>query len=293
MDRISKLTTHLTSAVMQDPGKDAIALTAKDLFSLRGKVALVSGGSKGIGLMMAKGLVSNGAKVYICARKADVCEAAVKELNTLATASNSGGAAVSLPGDLSSIEGVTKVASSLQEKEPKLHILVNNAGATWGATLEEYPDKAWEKIMNLNVRHLFNLTQKCLPMLKAAGVQGDPARVVNISSTDGVRATQTAGPTAAFAYTTSKGAVEHLSKALCRALAEFQITVNSIAPGLFPSNMTKFVFESGSESIGDGNPLGRVGRTADVAGTIVYLCSPAGSWTNGATIVLDGGQHLF
>mmetsp|Transcript_2166 Transcript_2166/g.2488 ORF Transcript_2166/g.2488 Transcript_2166/m.2488 type:complete len:264 (+) Transcript_2166:29-820(+) len=262
--------------------------------SMKGKICLVTGGSKGIGRMIASGFVSNGAKVYICSRKGKLCEEVSAELNQK-YGEIAGGSAHSLPGDLSSIEGVVKVVEDLKQKEDKLHVLVNNAGATWGGTLEEFPDAAWEKVMNLNVRHVFNLTQKCIPLLAKAAVLGDPARVVNISSADGVRATQSFGPNAAFSYTTSKGAVIHLSKTLTRALAEYNISVNVIAPGVFPSQMTKYLIadDSGKEMMSSSNPLKRVGRTADMAATALYLCSKGGAWTNGAVITVDGGAHLF
>lgn len=163
-----------------------------------------------------------------------------------------------------------------------------------GAPFEEYPDTAWQKVMDLNVRGIFNLTKLLLEPLtnggKAGGV-GDPARVVNISSVDGVRASQTFGPTAAFAYTVSKGAVNHLTHALCRALSQYNISVNAIAPGMVPSNMTKFVLSSdvGNDMMSKANPLKRVGRTADMAGAALFLTSPAGAWVNGVIIPVDGG----
>jgi len=286
------LTVQHTSNVMEDSQRDVVGLNAADLFSVEGKVALVTGGSKGIGRMIAAGLVANGAKVYICSRKRELCQRVARELSA---SYPKRGSAISLPGDLSTLQGVLDVMKELEAKEGHLDILVNNAGATWGAPLDEYPDEAWQKVMDLNVRHLFNLTQKCLPLLKRGARFGDPSRVVNIASVDGIRATQTFGQVAAFAYTASKAAVVHLTKALSRALAEFQITCNCIAPGVFPSNMTKFSLssDSGREIMSSANPLKRVGRTADMAGTVLYLCSPAGAYTNGATIVVDGGQHLF
>lgn len=180
---------------------------------------------------MAEGLVANGATVLVCSRKRQQCEATANELN----AKYAGvGKAISMPGDLSSIQGVEKLVKDMEAFD-KINILINNAGATWGAPLEDYPDEAWEKIMNLNVRHVFNLTKLLIPKMSKAASKDDPARVINIASTDGVRASQTYGPTAAFAYTTSKGAVVHLTKALCRALSPYFITVNCIAPDVFPS----------------------------------------------------------
>ena len=275
---------HYEDPHAQDP------LDARSLFGVEGKIAVVTGGSRGIGLMMARGLVANGGKVYLCSRKADACEAAAQELNERFGE----GRAVALPGDLSSLEGVEAFVEAFGQREDCLHILVNNAGATFGAPFEEYPDAAWEKVMNLNVRHVFNLTRLLQPQLRAAAVQGDPARVVNIASVDGIRATQTAGPAAAFAYTTSKGALVHMTKALCRALSPHQITVNCIAPGIFPSQMTHFMLknEKVRSTIEGNNPLGRNGRTPDVAATLLYLVSLGGAYTNGAIIPLDGGAHL-
>ena len=273
-----------------DPRGDDVDLDVRSLFAVSGKVALVTGGSRGVGLMMARGLARNGAKVYLCSRKAEACERAAAELNER----YGEGRALSLPGDLSSIEGVEAVVAAFRAREEALPILVNNAGATYGAPFEEYPDAAWEKVMNLNVRHVFNLTRLLQPELRAAASAEDPARVVNIASIDGIRAVQTMGPTAAFAYTTSKGAVVHLTKALCRALSSHHITVNCIAPGVFPSNMTRFMLDSEGvrAAIEANNPLGRNGRTADVAATLLYLVSPGGAFTNGAVIPLDGGGHL-
>jgi NAD(P)-dependent dehydrogenase (short-subunit alcohol dehydrogenase family) len=216
-------------------------------------------------------------------------ERAVAELN----AGYPAGKAVSLPGDLSTLQGVEQVVASLRGHTDALDVLVANAGATWGAPYEDYPDAAWAKVMDLNVRHVFNLTQRLTPLLARAARPGDPSRVVTIASVDGVRATQTAGPTAAFAYTVSKGAVVHLTKALCRALSGQNITVNCIAPGVFPSQMTKFVADSGLWQAQErANPLGRLGQTSDVAGLTLFLVSKAGSWCNGQIIALDGGQIL-
>lgn len=265
-------------------------LDARSLFGVQGKVAVVTGGSRGLGLMMAKGLAANGAKVYLCSRKQDACERAAAELEALYGA----GCAVPLAGDLGSLEGVEAFVQAFAAREPKLHILVNNAGATYGASFEEYPDAAWEKVMNLNVRHLFNLTRLLQPQLRAAATPDDPARVVNIASVDGIRALQTSGPVAAFAYTTSKGALVHLTKALCRALAPHAITVNCIAPGFFRTKMSEFLFADDARraAIEKQNPLGRAGRPSDLAATLLYLVSPGGAYTNGAVIPVDGGLHL-
>lgn len=262
------------------------------LFSMSGKHVLVTGGSIGIGKMLAMGFAANGATVYVCSRKKEACEATAKEIND--KYASVGGKAVSLPGDLSTLAGVERVAADIAKAAPSLSVLINNAGVTWGAPFEEYPDSAWQKIMDLNVRHVFNLTKLLTPMLEQAAKDRDPARVVNIASIDGVRASQSYGNAAAFAYTVSKGAVIHLGNTLCRALSSRNITVNTIAPGVFPSKMTKFMLtnESLKESIEQNNPLKRNGEPTDMAGTALYLCSKAGAFTNGAVIPLDGGGFL-
>jgi NAD(P)-dependent dehydrogenase (short-subunit alcohol dehydrogenase family) len=282
--------TKVSMQPFADPHAEDIALDARSLFNVEGKIGIVTGGSRGLGLMMAQGLAANGAKVYVCSRKAEACKQAAAALNDR----YGDGRAVSLPGDLSTLEGVEAFVDAFHAREDALHILVNNAGATYGAPFEEYPDDAWEKVMNLNVRHVFNLTRLLQPQLRAGASEEDPGRVVNIASIDGIRALQAAGPTAAFAYTTSKGALVHMTKALCRALSPDHITVNCIAPGVFPSKMTKFMLaqESTRKAIEGRNPLGRNGRTADIAATLLYLASPGGAYTNGAIIPLDGGGHL-
>ena len=297
MDRLARLGAHLSAApasaaaVFQDPVQGEVGLRAAELFGVSGKVCLVTGGTKGIGFMIARGLVENGARVYIASRKAALCESAAAELNAI----GGSGSAVGLAADLSTDEACAALAAAIDAAEPGgLHVLVNNAGATWGAPYEEYPDAAWQKVMDLNVRAVFNLTKHCTPALARAARAGDPARVINISSVDGCRAEQTNGPTAAFAYTVSKGAVNHLTHALCRALSGQNITVNCIAPGLFPSNMTSFFLASpeGRDMARKSNPLGKFGKTADMAGVAVFLSSPASAHVNGVIIPVDGGALL-
>ena len=270
----------------------ATQLRASDLFNVKGKVCLVTGGSRGIGAMIAEGFAANGAaKVLISSRKAKACEQMAAEINKKCGVSS----AVALPGDLSSYAGVQALCKALDDANvDTIHVLINNAGVTWGANYADYPDDAWAKIMDVNVRHLFNLTRLLTPKLERGAKQGDPARVVNIASVDGVRAQQTYGPTAAFAYTVSKGAVVHLTSALCRALSPMNITVNCVSPGVFPSNMTKFMLDSDSFKavLEESNPLKRVGTPHDMAGTVLYLCSRAGAYTNGVNIVVDGGNFL-
>lgn len=251
------------------------------LFSVAGKVALVTGGSRGIGEMISRGLVAAGARVYISSRKAEACRRVADELT------DAGGEAVALPADLSQPEECRRLADELAEREPALDILVNNAGATWGAPLEEYPLDGWNKVMDVNVRGVFLLTQALTDRLRAAGSADDPARVVNIGSVDGLHAPRVES----YAYPASKAAVHHLTRHLGWRLVGDHITVNAIAPGLFPSKMTAFMFEGddGEEAIGEHIPRGRVGSPEDIAGTVIWLCSRAGAYVTGAVVPVDGG----
>ena len=277
------------ATVFGDPSNpNGTALRATALFGVAGKVVLVTGGTKGIGKMIARGFVENGAKVYIASRKGELCASVAAELNALGAP----GSAVGIAANLSSDDACAALAAAVDAAEPGgLHVLVNNAGATWGAPYEQYPDAAWQKVMDLNVRAVFNLTKHCTPALARAATAADPARVINISSVDGVRAQQTNGPTAAFAYTVSKGAVNHLTHALCRALSDQSIIVNCIAPGVFPSNMTSFYLGSdeGRAMARKSNPLGKFGQTSDAAGVAIFLASPASAHVNGVIIPVDGG----
>eukprot|EP00924_Labyrinthula_sp_SR-Ha-C_P013190 augustus_masked-scaffold_12-processed-gene-12.76-mRNA-1 protein AED:0.03 eAED:0.03 QI:0/-1/0/1/-1/1/1/0/304 len=295
--RLQKIASELiatpTAKVFKDPNSSKFALDAASLFSLQGKVALVTGGTKGIGRMIAEGFMANGAKVYICSRKSDLCESVSKEINQKYSRT----ACFPLPGDLSTIEGVKEVAEALKTKENKLDILINNAGATWGSDFLSFPDAAWQKVMDLNVRAVFNLTQQLVPLLKAAQVRGDPSRVVIISSVAGLEPAQTAGKNAAFSYGVSKAGAIHLTKLLAKTFAErdYNITVNCVCPGLFPSNMTQHMLKvDGGETMSELNPMKRVGRTADMAATLLYFCGIGGGFTNGAILAMDGGaRYVF
>jgi NAD(P)-dependent dehydrogenase (short-subunit alcohol dehydrogenase family) len=250
-----------------------------DLFSVKGKTAVVTGGSRGIGLMIARGLVEAGARVYISSRKAGVCDEVAAELSKR-------GECFSIPADLGTLEGLDHLAGRMAEREGALHILVNNAGATWGAPIEEYPDEAFDKIWSVNVKAIFHLTVKCLPLLRKAASADDPARVVNIGSIDGIRVPYFEN----YAYSASKAAVHMLTRHMAHTLHKDNITVNAIAPGLFPSKMTKFIFEQMDvDQLGGGIPLGRVGRADDVAGATIFLASRSGSYLTGAVIPVDGG----
>ena len=260
----------------------------KNLFSIEGKTALVTGGSRGIGEMIAAGFLSHGAKVYISSRKADVLEATAERL-----AEQHGGECVALPADLSDMAGIEGLASSLAENEERLDILVNNAGATWGAPLDEFPEAGWDKVMDVNVKGVFFLTQKLLPLLRAAATAEDPARVINVGSIDGIKTPAFDN----FSYGPSKTAVHHLTRVLAsHLLVREHILVNAIAPGPFPTWMLSAGVGFGGkvegqdwDRIGANNPRGRVGTMEDIAGLAIFLSSRAGAYTVGETITCDGG----
>jgi NAD(P)-dependent dehydrogenase (short-subunit alcohol dehydrogenase family) len=250
------------------------------LFSVDGKVAVVTGGSRGIGRMIAEGLVRSGMRVYISSRKAEACDATAQELSQW-------GECISFPADLSNPEGVESLAQRVAAREPQVHLLVNNAGATWGAPMQDYPDSAWDKVLSTNVKAVFDLTVALLPQLRGAASHDDPARVVNIGSIDGIRVPETDN----YAYSASKAAVHMLTRQMAHHLSGERITVNAIAPGPFPSKMMAFILdaEGGEEMVSSAVPLGRIGRPEDVAGTVLFLASRAGSFLTGAVIPVDGG----
>lgn len=253
------------------------------IFSIEGKIALVTGGTSGIGYMIAEGLVKHGAKVYVASRKAEACAKTAAALSELGTC-------VGIAADLSSEQGCVDLVNDIQQREGQLHILVNNAGVTWGAPLEQYPGEAWDKIQNLNVKSAFVMTQQCLPLLEEAATAADPARVINITSVAG----QMFGSMQAYAYGPSKAALNHLTKILANELAPRHITVNAIAPGVFPSRMTKFVLqdEQSAEMQRKAVPLGRLGEPQDMEGLAVFLTSVAGAYVTGNVIALDGGTAV-
>ncbi len=249
----------------------------KNLFDVSGKVAVVTGGSRGIGAMIARGFVENGVKTYITARKED-------ELNATAEALGEFGECIALPSNLGTQEGVIAFAHAIMEREEQLHILVNNAGATWGAPIDEFPESGWDKVMDLNVKSLFFLTRELLPALRAAGTDEDPARVINIGSVNGLTHSHMDN----YSYSASKAAVHHLTRHLGADLARQCINVNGIAPGFFPSKMTAHWADQADE-MGATYPRGRIGNAEDAAGTAIYLCARASAWVTGHTVVLDGG----
>ena len=249
-----------------------------DLFSIEDKVALVTGGSRGIGAMIARGYVAAGARVYLSSRKRDVCDTVASELSALGTC-------VSMPGDCGTQAGCEALARAMAAREPRLDILVNNAGTNWGAPLAEYPDAAWDKVLALNVKAIFHLTRACLPMLKAAATPADPARVINVGSIDGIRVPLLE----TYAYSSSKAAVHHLTRVLAVRLAPDHITVNAVAPGPFESRMMQETLERFRDAIVGSCPLGRIGEPEDMAGVAIYLASRAGAYVTGAVIPVDGG----
>ncbi|MFM6993062.1 MAG: SDR family oxidoreductase [Rhodoferax sp.] len=258
-----------------------------NLFSIQGKTALVTGGSRGIGEMIAAGFLAQGAKVYISSRKADVCEATAQRLSQAY-----GGQCIALPADLSKLQGVESLAAQLGAHESSLDILINNAGASWGAPLDQFPEVGWDKVMDTNVKGVFFLTQKLLPLLRAAGKGKSPARVINIGSIDGIKSSSFD----AFSYGASKAAVHHLTRFMASHLTKERILFNAIAPGPFPTWMLSTGVGFGGETegvnwdqVGQGNPSGRVGTPQDIAGLATFLCARAGEYVVGQTIACDGG----
>jgi 2-deoxy-D-gluconate 3-dehydrogenase len=259
-----------------------------NLFSIKGKTALVTGGSRGIGEMIAAGFMAHGAKVYISSRKADACEATARRLTDAY-----GGQCIALPADLARLDGVENLAARIAERESQLDILVNNAGASWGAPLEEFPENGWDKVMDTNVKGVFFLTQKLLPQLRKAATGDSPARVINIGSIDGLKS----AIFDTFSYGASKAAVHHLTRFMAAHLTKERILFNAIAPGPFPTWMlsTGVGFGGATENvdwdrIGQRNPSGRVGTPQDIAGLAIFLCSRAGEFVVGQTIACDGGS---
>jgi NAD(P)-dependent dehydrogenase (short-subunit alcohol dehydrogenase family) len=249
-----------------------------DLFSLAGKTALVTGGSRGIGAMIARGLLDAGATIVISSRKAGELAAAQTELAAF-------GEVHAIPADVSSVDGVKALAAQVVERFPALNILVNNAGATWGQPIDEFSEAGWDRTVDTNLKGVFFLTQALLPNLRAAGTADDPARVINVGSIDGLHV----NPMDTYPYSASKAGVHHMTRALARRLGPDHITVNAIAPGPFQSKMMAATLEAFGDSIAKSSPLGRIGRPDDMAGVAVYLASRAGAYVTGAVIPVDGG----
>ncbi len=248
-----------------------------DLFSVAGKVVLVTGGSRGIGEMIARGFVDAGATVYISSRKADVCQALAAELSARGTC-------VALPADLSTEDECRRLAEEIAKNEDHLDVLVNNAGATWGAPMTEHDEAAFERVFALNVKGVYHLTKFLRPLLEARASAEEPSRVINIGSIDGLRV-----PTMdTFSYSASKAAVHQLTRHLAKEMAPI-VTVNAIAPGPFESKMMHATLEAFGDAIAKSTPLRRIGRPDDMAGTAIYLSSRAGAYVTGAVLAVDGG----
>jgi 2-deoxy-D-gluconate 3-dehydrogenase len=252
----------------------------KDLFTLEGRVALVTGGSRGIGRMIAEGFLMQGAKVYISSRKIAQCDAAAEALSKI-------GPCVSLPQDLSTLEGCTSLTQRLAALEPKLDILVNNAGAAWGAEFEDFPESGWDKVLNLNLKSPFFLTQALHGALKASGSAERPAKVINIASIDGMRL----NPQETYSYHASKAGLIYLTRRMAARLIRDHIVVSAIAPGAFASDMNRDARDHG-EAVARRIPMRRIGTDEDMAAAAIYLASRAGDYVVGATIPVDGGVAL-
>ena len=250
-------------------------MNIQKLFSLEGRVALVTGGSKNLGRHMAAGFIAAGAKVYISSRKADQCAATAAELGPNCHA---------LPMDVSSVAGCKALAEALAALEPKLDILVNNAGSAWGAPFAEFPEIGWDKVMDLNLKSPFFLTQALLPLLKAAASQAQPAKVIMITSIDGQRL----NPWDTYSYHASKAGLIYLTKRMAAELIKDQINVTSLAPGAFASDMNRAARDHG-DAVAKRIPNGRLGTADDIAATAIYLASNAGNYVVGDTITIDGG----
>jgi len=248
-----------------------------DMFDLKGRVAVVTGGSRGIGKMIAAEFVKRGVRTYITSRKADVCLATAAELSEH-------GECIALPCDLANIDGITNFVREVSERENQLDILINNAGAAWGAPFDEFPEKGWDKVMDINVKSLFFLTQKFAPLLRAGASQEKPAKVINIASVDGLANARLE----TYSYSASKAGVLHLTRRMAARLVEDHILVNAIAPGAFASDMNVFARDQ-PDVVAPMIPAKRIGRADDIAGAAVYMCSRAGDYLVGITIPVDGG----
>ncbi len=247
------------------------------LFSIEGKTALVTGGTRGIGLMIARGYIEAGVRVYVASRSEAACAETEKELSKLGTC-------VAIPANLSTQEGCLGLADEIKQRETKLDILVNNAGANWGAPFSEFPASGWDRVLDLNLKAPFFLTQALTPLLEAAASEGDPSRIINIGSIDGLDVPLLD----TFSYSASKAAIHHMTRVLARKLAP-KITVNAVAPGPFQSKMMAATLETFGEQIAAQCPMKRIGEPDDMAGVAIYLASKAGAYMTGNILPVDGG----
>ena len=250
----------------------------EQLFSVSGKTAIVTGGSRGIGEMIARGYVENGARVYITSRNAAVCDGLAAKLSEI-------GECYSIPADLSKMDEIERFAAEFEAREPRLDILVNNAGASWGAPFDSFPESGWDKVMDLNVKSIFFLTQRLTKRLAAAGSAESYARVINIGSIDGLHVSGIE----TYSYAASKAAVLHMTKMMAKYLAARHIAVNAIAPGYFPSKMTAAIAEDDQQATLAATPMKSRGTPEDAAGAAIYLASRASGFVTGSVIAVDGG----
>ncbi|KAI0595871.1 short chain dehydrogenase/reductase family [Biscogniauxia sp. FL1348] len=280
-----------------------------NLFDVKGKVVLVTGGARGIGRMISEGFVANGARVYVASRNASACAACAAELTARGP-----GTCAAMAADLLRLEDCERLAAELRRRERRLDVLVNNSGAAWGAPLDSFPDDQWARVVTLNLQRAFTMTQLLLPLLEAAGQReaekgeeeekgeggekgekesgdsgGGPAAVINIGSINALTVPATLEN---YSYTASKAGLHHLTRHLSQVLGPRGITVNTLACGPFDTKMTAYTFKNFRAAIEEGNPMRRHGRAGDVAGACIFLASRAGSYVNGATINIDGGVHL-
>jgi 2-deoxy-D-gluconate 3-dehydrogenase len=253
-------------------------MNTKELFSLKGRVALITGGSRGIGKMIAEGFIAQGAKVYISARKAEACDRTAQEL------SKDGGTCISIPMNVSTIDGAKALAAAVMLKEPKVDILVNNAGAAWGAKFDEFPEEGWDKVLNLNAKTPFFLTQALAPALRKAATAARPAKVINIASIDGIYLTHQE----TYSYVTSKAGLIQLTRLMAARLVKDNINVTAIAPGAFKSDMNRDARDR-AEEVAKRIPAKRIGTDEDMAGAAIFLASRAGDYVIGSTLTVDGG----
>ena len=253
----------------------------ENLFNLNGKIALVTGGSRGIGAMIAEGFVRNGVKTYISSRKSEPCDKKARELSKY-------GECISIPADLTDMNEMDKLVTKIKDKETKLNILVNNAGAAWGASFDDFPEIGWDKVMDTNVKSVFFLTQKLVDILETSASTSDPSRIINIGSIDGLGIPRAE----TYSYPASKAAVHQLTKVLANRLANRNINVNAIAPGPFESNMMAHTLEEYGEQIRSSVPRGRIGVPEDMAGASIFLSSKASSYITGSIIPVDGGSLI-
>lgn len=250
----------------------------QDLFDVAGKTAVVTGGSRGIGEMIARGFAENGVITYISSRSADACEEVASKLS-------SAGKCVAVPADLSTAEGIDTLVKAVSAETDTLDILVNNAGANWAAPFDEFPESGWDKVVDLNLKSIFFLTQSFMPLLRASASQDDPARIINIGSIDGLHVPGLE----TYAYSASKAALHHMTRVLAARLAPDDVTVNAIAPGPFQSKMMAATLETFGKEIIASNPRKRIGTPEDIAGVSIFLASRAAAYVTGAVLPCDGG----